>query len=671
MIKRVFGLNLGLALAILAMAPSVLAAPVNPPVQADRLTAVGQKDYSVTAEFLGVTRPLREIAPEPDAALTGAPKEALNLPRPQVHLSDSQNTLAADAALQTEYPSAPSALSIDQNFPGTARVEGVLPPDPSMDVGPNHVISLVNLHYQIFDKTGNSLAGPNTTNTLWIGGGGQCENQNDGDGVVLYDQLADRWLIGQFAVSGGNHLGFYYCLAVSQTPDPTGAWYQHAIDFDTSTFIDYPKLGVWTDGYYFTSNNFNGAGKIWTGTEACAFERSAMLAGANFTPQCWANGTTSPTDYYSLLPADLDGSALPTAGEPAHFAENYSTTRYDILDMHIDWNNSANSTFSLVKSLTVPGFTYLCPGTGNCIPQSGTTTTLDALGDRLMFRLPYRAFNDHSSMVLNNTVQVGTSSNRAAIRWYEFRNAVTPYDPANWTVYQQSTYDPGGGLSRWMGSIAMNKFGDIALGYSTSSDSTFPSISFTGRLGTDAINSMTLGETQIQAGAASQSGGNRWGDYTQIVVDPTDDCTFWYTNEYLTSGQSIWNRTRIAAFRLNTTTCTGTPTAVQLTQTQVEPFMGAVAIQWQSASEINLVGFKLYRTLEPDGEMQAVTGDLLPAKKPGQLLGASYQYVDTQVSPGKTYAYTLQVFTDDGSFESYRLGEVFTEWVEFFPLIVQ
>ena len=187
MIKRVFGLNLGLALAILAMAPSVLAAPVNPPVQADRLTAVGQKDYSVTAEFLGVTRPLREIAPEPDAALTGAPKEALNLPRPQVHLSDSQNTLAADAALQTEYPSAPSALSIDQNFPGTARVEGVLPPDPSMDVGPNHVISLVNLHYQIFDKTGNSLAGPNTTNTLWIGSGGQCENQNDGDGVLFMD----------------------------------------------------------------------------------------------------------------------------------------------------------------------------------------------------------------------------------------------------------------------------------------------------------------------------------------------------------------------------------------------------------------------------------------------------------------------------------------------------
>jgi hypothetical protein len=297
---------------------------------------------------------------------------------------------------------------------------------------------------------------------------------------------------------------------------------------------------------------------------------------------------------------------------------------------------------------------------------------LDALGDRLMFRLPYRAFNGYSSLVVNNTVQVGTSPNRAAIRWYEFRNSVTPYSPANWTIYQESTYDPNGGLSRWMASIAMNKFGDIALGYSTSSGSSYPSISFTGRLGTDAINSMTLGETLIQAGAASQTAAPtpyRWGDYTQMVVDPYDDCTFWYTNEYLTIGQTYWNATKIAAFRLNTTTCTGSPTAVLITYHQVKPVLGSVVVQWQTASEIDLVGFKLYRTLKPDGEMQLIHDGLIPAKNPGQLIGASYQYVDNEVSSGSTYMYTLQVFLVDGKSENYNFGTVLIGWMDFLPLL--
>jgi hypothetical protein len=667
MTKRMFCLILGLALLVLEMAPAALAAPINPLVQADQTTPVGQKDNSVKVEFLGVTRPLREMVPNLSVSLPGTLKEVDNLPRPQVHSGGSQSVPAIDTALQTEYPKAPDALSIVQNFAGTGRVEPVLPPDPSMDVGPNHVISLVNLHYKIFDKSGTSLAGPYATNTLWSSG--QCGTQNDGDGVVLYDQLADRWLIGQFAVTNGSTSGFYYCLAVSQTADPTGTWYQYAFNFGTATFIDYPKLGIWPDGYYFSANTFNAAGSQWTGTEACAFQRSVMLTGATPLVQCWANGTTPPTDYYSLLPADLDGYNLPASGEPEHFAENYSTTRYDILDMHIDWTTPTNSTFTLVKSLTVSSFNYLCLGNAACIPEPFPGRPLDALGDRLMYRLPYRAFNGFSSMVLNNTVQVGTGPNRAGIRWYEFRNSVTPYSAANWTVYQQSTYDPGNALSRWMGSIAMNKFGDIALGYSTSNSSHYPSISFTGRLGTDALNSMTLGETLIQAGASSQTAGNRWGDYTQMVVDPFDDCTFWYTNEYLTSGQTVWNATKIAAFRLNTTTCNGSPTAVLIESYQVEPFTGTVLIQWQTASEINLVGFKLYRTLEPDGGMQAITQGLLPAKNPGQLLGASYQYVDTNVSAGKTYSYTLQVFTTDGLSENYNIGTVVMGWVNFLPFM--
>jgi hypothetical protein len=665
MMKRKFHLTLGLTILVLAMSPSALAAPTNPPAQVDKSVPVGQKDNSVKVEFIGITRPLREIAPDLSVPLNGKPKEIDNLTRPRVHLDDSQIMTVIDTDLQTEYLQVPNVVSILQNFAGTGRVETVYPPDPSMDVGPNHVISLVNSHYQIFSKSGTSLVGPNSTNTLWSSG--QCGTQNDGDGVVLYDQLADRWLIGQFAVTNGGTSGFYYCLAVSQTADPTSTWYSYAFNFGVNTFIDYPKLGVWPDGYYFSANNFNSSGTVWTGTEACAFQRSAMLIGATPSMQCWANGTTSPTDYYSLLPADLDGITLPTTNEPEHFAEFYSSTRYDILDMHIDWTIPGNSTFTLVKSLTVSTFNYLCLGNRNCIPQSGTSTTLDAIGDRLMYRLPYRVFNGFSSLVLNNTVRVGTNPNRAGIRWYEFRNSVTPYSPANWTVYQQGTYDPGGALSRWMGSIAMNKFGDIALGYSTSNGSSFPSISFTGRLSTDALNNMTLGETLIQAGAASQTIGNRWGDYTQMVVDPVNDCTFWYTNEYLTSGQTYWNATKIAGFVLDTASCT--PTAVLIENYQVKSVMGKVLIQWQTASEINLVGFKLYRALEPDGGMQPIHEGLLTAKNPGQLIGASYQYVDTNVNSSNTYSYALQVFTVDGMSENYDIGTAVIGWIDFLPIM--
>ncbi len=663
MMTRKICLILGFSMLLSTIAPVAQARPVNPPAQLKQPVAVGQRDNSITAQFLGVTPPLRDMAPDVVAPSTGVPIEIANLPRPQLPANTSQGLPASDTALQTEYFT-PSTVSVLQNFAGTARVENVYPPDPSMDVGPNHVISLVNLHFQIFNKSGTSLLGPFLTNSLWTTAGTQCNIQNDGDGVVLYDQLADRWLIGQFAVTNGASAGYYYCLAISQTSDPTGAWYQYAIVFPQ--FPDYPKIGIWPDGYYFSANNYNNGGK-WQGTEACAFERSAMLTGAAFTPQCWTNGTSS---YFSLLPADLDGTTLPASGEPEHFAWNSSTSSYQILDMHIDWTNQANSTFTSAKTLTVTSFNQLCAGTQSCIPQPGTTDTLDGIGDRIMFRLPYRAFAGYSSMVLNNTAQVGTSPNRAGIRWYEFRNSGTPYSPANWTVYQQSTYDPGGSLSRWMGSIAMNVYGDIALGYSTSSGSSFPSISFTGRLHSDALNSMTLGETQIQAGAASQTAGTtpyRWGDYTQMAVDPVDDCTFWYTNEYLTSGATYWDATRIASFQLDPAACT--PTAVVIEDLRVKPSMGAVVLDWQTATEINLLGFKLYRALEPDGDMQAIQEGLLPAQNPGQMVGASYEYVDSNINQGDTYAYKLRVFTTDGMFQDFDIGTVMVGWELAIPFI--
>jgi hypothetical protein len=213
----------------------------------------------------------------------------------------------------------------------------------------------------------------------------------------------------------------------------------------------------------------------------------------------------------------------------------------------------------------------------------------------------------------------------------------------------------------------MNKFGEIALGYSTSGPSAYPGISFTGRLEADPLSTMTLGETQIQAGAASQTIGNRWGDYTQMVVDPLDDCTFWYTNEYLTSGQVYWSMTRTAAFRLNTTTCTGFGTSVVLTDLSVTSRMGTAVVNWTSVNELNLLGFKLYRAQVPGGLPQEIAS--LAAKYKGQIQGTTYEYVDTQVSPSETYSYTLDALTNSGTSEHFVIGTVTIDWVDFLPLV--
>ncbi|MEK6226823.1 MAG: IPT/TIG domain-containing protein, partial [Chloroflexota bacterium] len=433
---------------------------------------------------------------------------------------------------------------------GTFTVAGA-PPDPNGAVGPNHYVQTVNTSFAIFNKTGTVLYGPVATNTLWAGFGGGCQIDNDGDATVVYDPIADRWVINQFAVTTTLYLN---CVAVSQTSDPTGAYYRYSYLY--SNFPDYPKLGIWPDGYYISFNMFAG-GATFNGGAACSYDRAKMLSGLTAAQICFFTSNL----YGGLLPATLDGRRLPPAGAPNYFVAltlGLTSTLF-YWKFHADFATPANSTFSGPNSLGVAAYAKACNG-GTCIPQSGTNQKLDSLADRLMYRLAYRNFGDHESLVVNHSIVAGSS---VGVRWYELR-----VSGGNLSVYQQGTYAPDA-MYRWMGSAAMDQAGDIALGFSVSSSSTHPAVDYTGRLAGDALGTMTQGEGSVIAGLGSQNGGlSRWGDYSSLSIDPVDDCTFWYTNEYLkANGRFNWS-TRIASFKFP---------SCGVTVTSVNPSSGPVS----------------------------------------------------------------------------------------------
>jgi hypothetical protein len=434
------------------------------------------------------------------------------------------------------------------NFDGIPAT-GVLPPDTVGDVGPNHYIQMVNSAFTIFDKAGNTLAGPTPINALWSGFGGPCQSLNNGDPIVRYDALADRWLVSQFALPGGSQ-GFFECIAISRTPDPVGGgWFLYA--FPTSdaasgnpVFPDYPKIGVWPDAYYMgTQRGFpNGGLDVW------AFERAQMLVGA---PAGLVQFSV-PAPSLFLMPSDLDGPP-PPAGTPNFFVRQVDGDRFggndrlEIFAFSVDWSNPAASTFVQLTNLaTAPFDSVLCSASllGACIPQPGVTQRLETLTVWPMWRLQYRNFGSRESMVINHTVDAD-GNDLAGIRWYELRR-----NPGGaWSIFQQETYAPDG-AHRWMGSIAMDGDGNMALGYSVSSDSVFPSIRRTGRLAADPPGAMTQPEATIIAGTGAQThSSSRWGNYSSMDVDPVDDCTFWYTTEYYQATSTAGWRTRVASFR--------------------------------------------------------------------------------------------------------------------------
>jgi hypothetical protein len=501
----------------------------------------GPKRAAVAREIKhDISAPLRSmvpVAPERDKA----PHEHPVKPIPQP--AQSSNTIAQDKALQTT-PGQFVAATPGGTFEGVGLPiysVNAAPPDTNGAMGATQYVQWVNEAFAVYnvDRTAGTLTriyGPANGNTLWSGFGGPCQTSNDGDPIVQYDKAANRWIMTQFAVTTAP---YRQCVAVSTTPDATGSYARYEFTYGNN-FNDYPKLGVWPDGYYITYNMFAN-GSTFAGGYACAFDRTAMLAGAPATQQCFNLGTS----FGGLLPSDLDGSTPPPVGSP-NYIVNFGTNSLNVWKFHVDWTNPANSTLSARTNLPVSAFSTACGG-GACIKQPGTTQLLDSLGDRLMYRLAYRNRGGVESLVVNHSVNLGTTKKNqyTGVRWYELRvNGGTP------SVFQQGTFAPDTRF-RWMGSAAMDKVGNIGIGYSLSSANTYPSIYFTGRQATDAPGTMGT-ETNIYGGTGAQTRTlNRWGDYSSLSIDPVDDCTMWFTTEYIqTSGTFNWS-TRIGKIKFN------------------------------------------------------------------------------------------------------------------------
>jgi hypothetical protein len=513
--------NAAITLAVLALVCAALIVPSPVWAQAVEVSAAVHHDISPPLRSIPAQAPRLEPREKPVHPLPLTPGQA-----------------QPDPVLQTAAGPAVGTAS-GLNFAGVGNGDygfapNAAPPDTNGAVGATQYVQWVNESFAVFNKsTGLLVLGPTAGNSLWAGFGGGCESNNDGDPIVQYDKAAQRWVFTQFSVST---TPFLQCVAVSTTSDATGSYHRYSFNYGSTQFPDYPKLGVWPDAYYISFNMFT---NTFVGAKVCAYDRAAMLAGAAATQQCFQLNSS----FGGLLPSDLDGATLPPSGSANVFV-NFGSNSLNLWRFHVDWTNSANTTLTGPINLPVAAFSPACNG-GTCIPQPSTSQKLDSLADRLMYRLAYRNLGTSESWVVNHSITVGTSKRNSTVgvRWYELRNLnIAP------VVFQQGTFSPDSTF-RWMGSIGMDKQGNIAVGYSASSKGVFPSIRYTGRLVGDPLNTLQS-ENSILAGNGSQLRNlNRWGDYSAISIDPTDDCTFFYTTEYLkASGTFNWS-TRIASFK--------------------------------------------------------------------------------------------------------------------------
>lgn len=486
-----------------------------------------------------VSPPLREIKPVPP--VPGPPRviQRLWAHPPKTTPYQPNPVLQSSHGLPISVTPGLNFKGIDEASQQAQSLLLAVPPDTNGTVGATQFIQWVNYAFEVFDKTsGAMLYGPAAGDAIWSGFGGPCETNNSGDPIAQYDKAAGRWVLTQPVFTKP----FVICVAVSTTSDYTGQFYRYA--FSMPAFPDYPKLGIWPDAYYMSIDLYTqgqGYGGKFKGPYLCAFDRSAMLTNNPATAQCFQLSS----DFPHLLPSDVDGTNLPPPRSPNYFL-NYGTNSLNLWTFHVDFANSINTNVSGPTNIPVAAFSEACGG-GICIPQPGTNQQLDSLGDRLMYRLAYRNFGDHESLVVNHSITAGSS---VGIRWYELRDpgSCSPDQKStHYCIYQQGTFAPDAKF-RWMGSAAMDKVGDIAIGYSVSSSGLYPSIRFTGRLAGDTLGTLQ-GEQTIWPGEGSQLKLDNWGDYSSMSVDPVDDCTFWYTTEYLPeNGKYNWS-TRIRSFK--------------------------------------------------------------------------------------------------------------------------
>lgn len=506
--------------------------------------------------------PLQEIKPKEVIILEDESKELQDSSVPPAPVqTETLAPLAATAGISFEGP----GLGLAGGFSVTGA-----PPDTTMAVGPNHIVAWVNSQYAVFNKSGTKLLGPVNGNALFTGVGGVCEMTNRGDPILQYDRLADRWFLSQFAFNDNGvspTAPYLQCIAVSTTNNPTGTYYRYSITFGSTSpngLNDYGKLGVWTDAYYTAYNIFGGSpAGGFTGVGLCASDRTKMLAGLAATTLC------APTAVYassaSFLPVDLDGTEQPTNTTQGGIFMSFNGNNLRMIKLK---PNFAASTVTLTDGLggaansfiniPVGATTLACNGGGGtCIAQPGTANTLDTLGDRLMYRLVYRNRGGTDSLMVVHSVDPdGAGAQTSAVRWYEIRSpfAAVP------TVFQNATFNPGATGNRWMGSIAMDKFGNMLTGYSVANVGTGlkPSIGIAGRLTGDPVNTLQS-EIIDTTGGGSQNGGlTRWGDYSTMQIDPADDTTFWFTTQYLAADGAFNWRTRVTSYKFPITVTTAT-----------------------------------------------------------------------------------------------------------------
>lgn len=596
----------------------------------------------------GLSAPLRSLGGRAGAAVTGA--------RPALRLPDGAPARSAAAVpvartpLLSPTPRVPVTPVAD--FPGIASTGSATPPDANSDVGPDHVVEMVNGQTAVFDKTGATLVAPVISNAIWSAlGTNPCATRNDGDPIVRFDPLADRWVLSQFALPtlDGAPGPNYECVAVSRTADPTGDYYTYAFDF--ADFPDYPKLGVWPDGYYVSFFMFNTAGTSFLGGQTCALDRAAMLVGDPATKVCTLLGSDGGGNPYAApLPADVDGATAPPAGEPNYqVALNSSNDGLDVWQFHVDWATPGNSTVTRA-GVAVDPFTFVCPGSPSleCVPQAGTSTKLDTLGDRLMFPLTYRRFGDHESLLVSHAVSVAGVTSQ---RWYELR--VQP--GGSLAVYQQGTYAPGDGVHRFMGSLAMDRQGNVLMGYSASSASIHPGIRLTGRAAGDPPGAMTQTEVVALDGAFSEVGAyGRWGDYSSMNVDPADDCTFWYTNQYYTADNQFSWATRLVSYRFPDCAPSDFSLAASTTTGYVSGRLGNSATTTLGTQAVSGAGEVVTLTASgvPSGAGAAFARNQLGAGEsttltftPGSAAAGTYPITVTGSSASATHSvtYTLKI----------------------------
>ncbi len=581
---------------------------VNPAIKSDlspslaSLTASGDETTEDCEGAACGTSP-GALTDDPDAGQERPPEP---IPAPVAPPTLSPAGIAIEQTSEGSRPAAPVLESFDGLGAGFAGPQGTTtfrnPSDSSLAVGPDHVVQIVNARLAIYskkgkkyEKTGTVLYGAVPTKAVWSGFGGVCEARNNGDAVVRYDQLAGRWLIvvpifsrirpeefpaesdqssggpvppGQLAKSGeqsspGSAAAppanppplpapvqrwpqskegvWAMCYAVSTGPDPLGTYYRYA--FERPVFPDYPRPAIWTDGYYVPTS----AGDDVIKKQICIADRRKMLQGQPATEQCiMIDGVNF------LNSADIDGRKAPPAGTPNIMMAAGGTQLKNVFDddgiyywkVHVDWNNPGNTKVDGPTKINVAPYHYLCNGQlSSCVSQPNTERRLDSQGDKIMQRLVYRKIGSHESIVAAHSI--ATAAGGGGVRWYEFR-IDKKGDPQ---LYQQGTYAPEG-FYRWMPSVAMDKKGNIGVGYSFGGQPNFVGVRFAARRSADPKGRLTLHESVLAVGEASQTNTLRWEDYTTTAVDPTDDCTFWYVGDYLKAGDDTTYRTRISSLRL-------------------------------------------------------------------------------------------------------------------------